>query len=549
MIASSLPKSPHINNSTPVSWHGGVLRRKCACGQHTGNGGECEACKKKRLGTLQRAAITHTSEGEVPSIVYDVLHSPGHPLDSGTRAVMEPRLGHDFSHARVHTDERAAESAQSVNALAYTVGSDIVFGTGQFSPNTRMGQQLLAHELTHVKQQTQTPASENLKIGPTNDAFEQQAEQAASNLHAEPAIRTSNAVVQRPLVQRQPVVQPQGLGLGFGFSSPVTSGINFPVENFEISASEAISAANPTIKQIAQKFKDLQAANPDAYIQLSAYLTEGAQNSSEREKAERRTLSQRMSEVRDVLKSLGVPSDQVSLSPATAYSTSAKGQVSVEVFKSRGTVPSYGMPPPTPGKPSPQPGKSGPSLSDLLTLKFGPVTIDLPKSVAVKLPIPITSAKKLVIDLKAEVPGDFSFSITLDGLRYVRVGLKAGVGYDKDKGFKGSAGLQVELTDAICHAANPTELKEKITKAGEKLTKAMNEFMAESDGEKRMTKVPDIASALGEMYEAVDKSKASCKKVPKAKFEFGYKGPLGGDESDPNKRETPYIGGTITIPF
>ncbi|HNB51768.1 MAG TPA: hypothetical protein PK530_07485, partial [Anaerolineales bacterium] len=191
---------------------------------------------------------------------------------------------------------------------------------------------------------------------------------------------------------------------------------------------------------------------------------------------------------------------------------------------------------------------TGPSLSDLLTLKFGPVTVELPKSVAVKLPIPISAAKKLVIDLKAEVPGDFSFSITLDGLQYVRVAVKAGASYDKDKGFGGSAGLQVELTDTVCQAANPTQLKEKITKAGEKLTKAMNELMAESDNEKRLSKVPDVASALGDMYDAVEKSKASCKKVPRAKFEFGYKGPLG-DEPDPNKRQPSYIGGTLTIPF
>jgi hypothetical protein len=147
------------------------------------------------------------------------------------------------------------------------------------------------------------------------------------------------------------------------------------------------------------------------------------------------------------------------------------------------------------------------------------------------------------------VPGEFSFSITLDGLKYVRISAKAGAAYDKDKGFSGSAGLQVELTDTICHAANPTQLKEKITKAGEKLTKAMAEYSAESDSEKKLMKIPDMASALGEMYEAVDQSKASCKKVPKAKFEFGYKGPLGDPDPDPAKRHPSYIGGTITIPF
>ena len=58
---------------------------------------------------------------------------------------MEPRFGTDLSRVRVHTDRAAAESARSVNALAYTVGRDIVFGAGQYAPQTSTGQKLLAH--------------------------------------------------------------------------------------------------------------------------------------------------------------------------------------------------------------------------------------------------------------------------------------------------------------------------------------------------------------------------------------------------------------------
>ena len=130
----------------------GLLQRQCACGQHTG-GGECEECRKKSEGALQRAAISAASTNTPPPIVHDVLSSPGQPLDTETRAFMESRFGHDFSQVRVHTDERAAESAQSVNALAYTVGENVVFGNGQYTPTTIKGKQLLAHELTHVVQQ------------------------------------------------------------------------------------------------------------------------------------------------------------------------------------------------------------------------------------------------------------------------------------------------------------------------------------------------------------------------------------------------------------
>jgi hypothetical protein len=67
---------------------------------------------------------------------------------------MEPRFGHDFGHVRVHTDAAAVRSATEVNARAYTVGRDVVFGAGQFTPDTDAGRRLLAHELSHVIQQS-----------------------------------------------------------------------------------------------------------------------------------------------------------------------------------------------------------------------------------------------------------------------------------------------------------------------------------------------------------------------------------------------------------
>src|SRR5439155_27067670 len=79
--------------------------------------------------------------------------SSGRALSLTTRALMESRLGYDFSGVRIHDDAHAAQSARAINALAYTNGQNIVFGAGQFSPQTRAGQQLLAHELTHVVQQ------------------------------------------------------------------------------------------------------------------------------------------------------------------------------------------------------------------------------------------------------------------------------------------------------------------------------------------------------------------------------------------------------------
>jgi hypothetical protein len=136
--------------------HSHSLQPKCACGGTPGPTGEGEECRKKRQGTLQRAASDRSPVGEVPGIVHDVLRSPGQPLDVNTRAFMEPRFGHDFSQVRVHSDEQAARSARAVNALAYTVGQDIVFGPGQYAPHARDGRHLIAHELMHTIQQAQS---------------------------------------------------------------------------------------------------------------------------------------------------------------------------------------------------------------------------------------------------------------------------------------------------------------------------------------------------------------------------------------------------------
>ncbi|MGB2904099.1 MAG: DUF4157 domain-containing protein [Candidatus Dechloromonas phosphoritropha] len=108
--------------------------------------------------------------------VESVLRQPGRPLDPPTRAFFEPRFGVDFSAVRIHTDTNAAASAGVVSALAYTVGRDVVFNTGQYSPHSEGGRRLLAHELTHVLQQggngvaravATTAASERTPAGET----------------------------------------------------------------------------------------------------------------------------------------------------------------------------------------------------------------------------------------------------------------------------------------------------------------------------------------------------------------------------------------------
>jgi hypothetical protein len=119
------------------------------------------------------------AENGVPPIVHEVVNSSGQPLDPGTRGFMESRFGHDFSRVRVHTDARASESARAVNASAYTVGANIVFGHGRFQPSSAEGLRLVAHELTHVVQQQ---AGVHLKNGVSeaDDPYERRADQVAN---------------------------------------------------------------------------------------------------------------------------------------------------------------------------------------------------------------------------------------------------------------------------------------------------------------------------------------------------------------------------------
>jgi hypothetical protein len=85
------------------------------------------------------------------------LRGGGRPLPRSVRSFFEPRFGHIFSRVRVHTHSQAAEAARTVSAIAFTAGEDIIFGAGQYAPETSSGRRLVAHELTHVLQQAQQP--------------------------------------------------------------------------------------------------------------------------------------------------------------------------------------------------------------------------------------------------------------------------------------------------------------------------------------------------------------------------------------------------------
>lgn len=111
--------------------------------------------------TFARKQARHVEAKEpcqfaAPPNVHHALASPSRPLDPSLRSFFEPQFGHDFSKVRVHSDPVAEQSAREVNAHAYTIRNDIVFAKDQFAPETARGRQLIAHELSHVVQQSRS---------------------------------------------------------------------------------------------------------------------------------------------------------------------------------------------------------------------------------------------------------------------------------------------------------------------------------------------------------------------------------------------------------
>lgn len=194
--------------------------------------GEAEPVAAGGGGPLTPAAVAHLQRtagnasvarllddeqvAQEPSPVKDVVGSGGgRPLDPGTRSFMESRLGHDFGDVRIHTDSRASESAASVQATAYTVGRDVVFGSDQWAPETDRGRRMLAHELTHVVQQASgpvdgMPAAGGIRVSDPSDRFEREAEASADQVMARPGVQRQEdeeelqaTTAQLSAVQRQ----------------------------------------------------------------------------------------------------------------------------------------------------------------------------------------------------------------------------------------------------------------------------------------------------------------------------------------------------------
>lgn len=147
-----LMPEPRISKETKVSNHtqNNPIQRRCprCIKEHQPKKEEEEKVLQKKEASDSTPEATPELESNISSI-----RGGGQPLPESVRAFYEPRFGHDFSGVRMHTDAKAAEAARAVDARAFTVGRDMVFGEGEFKPETGGGKKLLAHELTHIIQQ------------------------------------------------------------------------------------------------------------------------------------------------------------------------------------------------------------------------------------------------------------------------------------------------------------------------------------------------------------------------------------------------------------
>jgi hypothetical protein len=198
-----------------------------------------------RSGLLQcKSQARHSNSFALP-VVGEVLRSPGQPLGDATREFMESRFGHDFSGVRVHTDAKAAESARSVNALAYTVGRDVVFGQERYAPEAPAGRELLAHELVHTIQQgaNRNAMQTQFAIDDPESLAEKEADDAAEHVMA-------GAPATKTLTPSQLAIQRETPGSDTGKKPPEKKDAGEVVAEGLKTVAEQAADNNPQVKKV-----------------------------------------------------------------------------------------------------------------------------------------------------------------------------------------------------------------------------------------------------------------------------------------------------------
>ncbi len=439
---------------------------------------------------------TRINSVSVPEKVAAVLRSAGHPLDPASRNFMERRFGQDLGDIRLHTGPAAAQSAQLLSARAYTLGRHIVFGPEGYTLHAPESRQRLAHELTHVIQQRR-PGGANLGTAQR----ESEAQRVARGIATDAPIPPISAA--SPALSRDP--QP-GAEDDVSFQAPLAEA------TCDIGRLCRLSLHNPGTVSRTRLLRVFTACNPDIS-----------------------------------------PASLVAGNPCLTPNFGRPILPTAGPRRTPGTTPATGsVPAPASGG-----GLSLPSTKIQFNLGAAAVSIDLPASLSVRLPIEFRGARTLVFALNAST-SEFSFSVTINALQHVRIIARASA----TTAGRGAAGLTIQTTRTTCRAMNPAAARSALQAAGTRLRNAIQAVQTppapDPDASKLErtfaphARLAEVVGAVANVKSTIDRARASCREVPVASFDFGVQGQL----TTPDEPATPgslppatFIGGSLRLHF
>lgn len=470
-------------------------RRTCACGGAVHSGGECEACRARGRG--EAPAAWHRG-AVVPASAAGVLGSAGRPLDPAVRSRMEAHFGHDFSRVRVHTGAGASVAARQLGARAFTVSDQVAFGSGEYRPGTPGGDRLLAHELAHVVQQGRGRGGAGggrLAVGG-----------GAAGGGARENLERGGRVAARALEAGHPA-PPQP-------SSPPALLRDGPAAPPGAASEASRAELTCDLRTLCR----LRFAAPDVVSPDRVRRAWGACRPGQRPAAVDPCL---------------LP-DPASLVPPAPAPASLPGGTGPNPTRSRG-------------------GLTLPSTNIRFNLGAARLSIDLPASLGVRLPVPFRGAEQVVFSLDAS-PERFSFSVAVNAVPHVRITARAGL----TTGGMGSAGITVETSRTVCRAMDREAARTALQSAGERLRDAIRVVqdppaLAEDASDFERTTAPhrrmaEVVAAVANVNSAIERVRGRCRQVPVATFEFGVRGPVGFPGAEPPTGPS-YVGGTATFRF
>lgn len=431
---------------------------------------------------------------QLPESAASVLRSPGQKLDEPTREYMEQRFGRNLADVRLHTDAAAVKSAQSLSARAYTYGQHIVFGPDGYSLSQTESRQRLAHELTHVIQQRQ-PGGADLN----NSQREDEAKQVSAAVTRGSALPGISAA--SPVISRDPVP---------GSEDDIAFEATMAEATCDIGALCRLSHSAPTVVTHERLMRAYRQCHPDvspvSLVAGNPCLTPN----------------------------FGLPALPTAPGPRRTHGPVANPGAS--------SAPASGG------------GLSLPSTTIRFNLGAAAFTVNLPASLAIRLPVPFRGAERVVFSLNAS-PDEFSFRATINAVPHVRIIANAGITTEG----RGSAGLTVQTTRTTCRAVSPTSARSALESAGTRLRNAIQAVQSPPAPDPEASKLSrtfapharyaEVVGAVAHLHSEIERIQASCREVPVASFSFGAQGQLIAPD-DPEDRGAPtFIGGSVRLHF